>query len=196
MTVRKYGEAFEWNSRGQFHEAAIYVSDSASDTFGGGGAGTIFKGNGGNDVIFGRGGDDILLGGSGKDTLVGGTQADSFVFNTSLSSRNVDRIADFSRFQRDKIVLDNNVFAGLELAPTNPDHVNPDLDYVTNHIGGLEAEAFRLGTTAVDADDRILYDQPTGSLYFDRDGSGLTAAVKFAQLKAGLYLTYLDFLVY
>jgi serralysin len=41
----------------------------------------------------------------------------------------------------------------------------------------------------------VIYDRSTGALYFDRDGTGATAAVKFAQLKAGAKLLGSDFLV-
>ena len=52
-----------------------------------------------------------------------------------------------------------------------------------------------IGTAAQDADDHIIYDSGTGALYYDGDGSGGTAAVRFAQVSAGLALTNLDFYV-
>ncbi len=61
--------------------------------------------------------------------------------------------------------------------------------------GPLPASAFRLGTAAQDADDRILYDSATGSLYYDADGVGGIAAVQFATVSAGLPLTASDFTV-
>ena len=51
------------------------------------------------------------------------------------------------------------------------------------------------GKVAEDKEDRILYDQGTGALYYDADGSGAGKAVKFAQLKKGLALTHADFFV-
>jgi Ca2+-binding RTX toxin-like protein len=195
ITVRKYGTTWEFYGGKEYREASLYVSDSASDRFGGSGAGTAFKGNGGNDVIYGRGGDDVIAGGTGNDTLVGGSESDSFVFNTTLGSRNIDRITDFSRYQDDKIVLDNNVFVGLRLAPVDSSEVNNDLRYFTSLVGSMESKHFRSGKAALDADDRVLYDKVTGALYFDQDGSGAAAAVKFAQLNAGTSLGYSDFLV-
>ncbi|HEY8382478.1 MAG TPA: calcium-binding protein [Microvirga sp.] len=196
MAVKTYGQTYEASRRGTFQEAYQYVSNNAGDRMQGGGAGTIFKGNGGNDVIYGRGGDDVLIGGRGNDVLVGGTEADSFVFNTALGAGNVDRISDFSRRQKDKIVLDDKVFVGLVLTPlANPNVVNNDLGVITKQVGGLQTEAFQLGTTALDADDRVFYDRASGALYFDVDGTGAAAAIKFAQVKKGLLLTASDFLV-
>jgi Ca2+-binding RTX toxin-like protein len=52
-----------------------------------------------------------------------------------------------------------------------------------------------IGTSAVDADEYIIYDAATGSLSYDGDGSGLGAATKFAAVSASLALTNADFLV-
>jgi len=62
-------------------------------------------------------------------------------------------------------------------------------------VGALASGAFRIGKTAVDANDRILYDAATGNLWYDRDGAGGTAAVQFAKLSAGLALTGADFII-
>ncbi len=49
--------------------------------------------------------------------------------------------------------------------------------------------------SALDADDRIIYDSATGRIYYDADGSGAGAQVLFAQVTAGLALTNADFLI-
>ena len=38
----------------------------------------------------------------------------------------------------------------------------------------------KVGTAAADANDFIVYNNSTGALYYDADGSGATAAVQFA----------------
>jgi len=56
--------------------------------------------------------------------------------------------------------------------------------------GTLAPGALNLGSSASEADDRILYDPTSGALYFDHDGSGGTyAAVQFATIGAGQPMT-------
>jgi hypothetical protein len=78
---------------------------------------------GGNDLLAGRGGDDTLLGGAGADrlnggagddVLVGGAGADAFLFGLAHGG-GVDRILDFDRAARDRIVL-----AGLDAVEATP----------------------------------------------------------------------------
>ncbi len=59
----------------------------------------------------------------------------------------------------------------------------------------LSSKAFVFGAVAADSSDRIIYDDATGALYFDADGSGAGAQVQFAQLDAHLALTNRDFLI-
>jgi Ca2+-binding RTX toxin-like protein len=120
-------------------------------------------GGSGNDVFNGAGGNDTLSGGTGQDALTGGVGADTFQFNSRLSTTNVDRIQDFDMSQGDTIELASSVFAN-SLGP----------------VGTLSESAFVLGTEAVDANSRIIYDQANGKLWFDRDGLGGANAVLFA----------------
>ena len=129
----------------------------------------------GNDTLFGLGGNDVLDGGLGFDYLVGGAGADTFAFSTALGGDNFDRITDFVSGS-DRIQLSQSVFAALGL-------------------GGIAAGQFVAGTAALDADDRILYDQATGTIFYDADGNGSGAAVAFAQLNAGTTLVASDFIV-
>jgi Ca2+-binding RTX toxin-like protein len=134
-------------------------------------------GGGGNDTAQGGAGNDLLLGGAGRDVLTGSAGADAFVFDTALSATtNVDRVTDFNA-TADTIRLDNAVFAAL---PT----------------GALAANRFVLGTAALDAADRIIYQRSTGQLWYDRDGTGGAAKVLFADLNDGAALTAADFLVF
>ena len=52
-----------------------------------------------------------------------------------------------------------------------------------------------VGSAALDADDRIIYDQTTGLLYYDADGNGAGAAVLFAGVAGLPALTAADFTV-
>ena len=112
--------------------------------------------------LTGNGGHNVLDGGLGADTLSGGGGGDTFRFSTALGPDNVDRIVAFDHVG-DTIQLDHTIFASLGL-------------------GGLDAGAFNLGAAATQADDRILFHAGSKSLYYDADGLGGAAAVKFATI--------------
>jgi hypothetical protein len=44
----------------------------------------------------------------------------------------------------------------------------------------MASKYFYKGSKAHDRDDRIIYDQKKGVLYYDKDGTGASAAVKIA----------------
>ena len=132
----------------------------------GGGAGVSFKGTGNsaaNDISGGSGG-DVLNGGLGGDILRGLAGADSFMFTTTLGGGNVDTIADFN-VADDTIRLENSIFRAFG-----------------STTGVLKASAFAVGAAASDADDRIIFNADTGALLYDKDGTGVTAAVQFATI--------------
>ncbi|GLK67891.1 calcium-binding protein [Hansschlegelia plantiphila] len=129
-----------------------------------------------NNTIAGNAGDNVIDGWSGADTMAGGSGADTFVFDTKLGASNVDHITDFKAAD-DTIRLENGVFTGLS-------------------TGALAADAFHIGTTAADAQDRVIYNATTGALFFDRDGTGATyTAVQFATLENHATITAADFTV-
>jgi Ca2+-binding RTX toxin-like protein len=135
-------------------------------------------GNSANNVLKGHAGNDILDGGLGRDTLYGGSGKDSFVFTKALTSSNVDKIADF-KVDDDTIRLDNAVFAKL------------------TKTGTLGSGFFTIGAQADDRNDYIIYNENTGALFYDADGSGAKAsAIKFATLGKHLDLTNADFVIF
>ena len=137
----------------------------------------MLSGNQIANTVTGNNGSNIVDGGLGNDVLAGFGGQDTFLFSTTLhSTNNVDLISDYSVFD-DSIALDDAVFTALSTT------------------GTLAADHFVIGTAAQDGDDRIIYDNTTGNLYFDSDGTGGTAAVQFATLAASLALTNADFVV-
>ena len=129
------------------------------------------------NTLIGNNGANVLDGKSGDDVLSGAHGADIFAFTTGLfvSSSNADVITDFAS-GIDMIALDNAVFVGLA-------------------EGALAAGAFRIGTAAQDADDRIIYDPSSGRLLFDDDGDFSGSAMLFATLTNQPALTASDFTV-
>ncbi|HEY9659713.1 MAG TPA: calcium-binding protein, partial [Allocoleopsis sp.] len=126
----------------------------------------LIDGGSGNDELSGDKGRDILIGGSGDDELFGGLGSDYFLFKDVLGD-GIDRINDFE-IARDYIVVDLNS-ASYRNAGLTPN-------------ASITADQFRQGTAALTASDRFIYDQATGSLFFDPDGTGSTAQTQIATL--------------
>jgi Ca2+-binding RTX toxin-like protein len=143
------------------------IGSDYNDTLSGNSGVNVINGGEGNDVLNGMGGNDVLAGGAGSDT---------FAFTTALAGSLV-RIEDFTKGE-DKIRLENAIFTKLLTT------------------GTLGAGNFKvIGSAALDADDFILYDKVGGGLYYDADGSGAGAAVKFAVVGVNLALANTDFTV-
>ncbi|WP_279333299.1 calcium-binding protein, partial [Sphingomonas paucimobilis] len=153
---------------------ALTGSDSANEIWGNNGA-NILNGGAGNDVLVGFDGDDTLVGGAGNDGLIGGSGNDTYLFDTALGRSNIDTIYGFTSGQ-DRVALDRKIFEGL-------------------NVGTLSASAFAVGTSASDADDRIIYNPATGALLFDADGSGSGSAYQFAIFDGNSTLSANDFFV-
>lgn len=145
---------------------------SVGDRLNGNNADNIIEGGGGRDVIAGRRGNDTLIGGAGKDKLRGGADEDQFVLS-STKRGDADAIKDFT--DDDIVALDGSVY-GLP-------------------AGALAASRFAVGTQAGDANDRFVYDDGTGQLYFDPDGSGSAAQTLIATFDGAPTLSAADFIV-
>jgi Ca2+-binding RTX toxin-like protein len=162
--------------------------NNRGNTLNGGAGDDVINGNGGNDnlnggagsdTINGGAGNDVINGGLGADVLTGGAGNDFFVFNTALGGGNVDRITDFTNANgnNDTIRLENAIFTAV------------------GGNGTLAANAFRVGASATTTQHRIVYEQNTGNLYYDADGSGAGDQVLFATLDNPITLTNTDFVV-
>nr|WP_246728546.1 M10 family metallopeptidase [Microvirga terricola] len=151
---------------------------SGNDKLIGNNVNNVLKGGEGRDTLTGGVGNDYLSGGLDSDALTGGVGKDFFVFDTrfsdnSLGRINIDKITDFN-VTDDTIRLDDAIFTRLKR-------------------GLLPASAFVIGTRAKDSSDRIIYNNKTGDLFYDTDGTGAAAPIKFAILPMYLKLTALDF---
>jgi Ca2+-binding RTX toxin-like protein len=156
--------------------AAIGSGNGLANSILGNTAANRLYGGDGEDRLNGGGGDDRLSGGDDADSLTGGTGRDRFRFDSGIDGTdNIDAIEDFVAAD-DTILLDRAIF----------DAIAAD--------GRLAASAFRAGTEATDASDRIVYHQATGRIFYDADGSGGSAvAVLFATVDVGTILTSADF---
>ncbi|MDZ7991529.1 MAG: trypsin-like serine protease [Nostoc sp. EfeVER01] len=126
--------------------------------------------NGGNsnDILIGGSGNDTFVGALGNDTLTGGTGSDVFIINTPAEG--IDNITDFSSL--DDTIYVSKIGFGGGLSE-----------------GILQATQFFIGSVAQNSSDRFIYDNNTGGLFFDADGTGLSGQIEVAQLGMGLAMT-------
>lgn len=135
--------------------------------------------NGGDD-LFKNKGDAKATGlidlGYGNDKAVLGDKAEKLLFDSTLnSSFNVDTIKKFAS-GKDMFYLDDDIFSTIA-------------------TGTLSPSAFHQGSSASDADDRIIYDKASGALYYDPDGIGGLSQVQFAKLDGSPKLKASDFTI-
>ena len=121
-------------------------------------------GNIANNQLNGGTGNDVLNGGAGTNVLTGGAGKDTFKF---ITASHADTITDYD-VANDTIQLENAVFTALTTK------------------GTLAVSQFIIGTHALDANDFIIYNNLTGALQYDADGSGSVAAIPIVMLGVGL----------
>ncbi|CAH0356480.1 calcium-binding protein [Sphingobium sp. CECT 9361] len=143
-----------------------------ADTLNGGDGNDRLEGGTHNDILIGGAGADILIGGSGYDKLTGGSGADTFVL-TGISDI-VDTITDFQHGV-DKIGLTTAFGIGSI----------GDLIFVSN-----------AKPAAVRADPTLLYNENSGTLWWDADGTGWRAPVKIMVLDNAPDLTLSDIILF
>jgi Ca2+-binding RTX toxin-like protein len=135
------------------------------------------KGNAAGNRIDGGNGDDMLAGGAGNDRLTGGKGKDVFVFDTApAKSGNKDKIIDWNA-KHDTIQLESAVFKALK------------------KTGGLSKSHFVKAAKALDGNDYVGYDERTGNLWYDYNGSKAGGQLVFAHIGKHKTIAANDFLV-
>jgi Ca2+-binding RTX toxin-like protein len=132
----------------------------------------------GKNTLFGGAGNDYLNGGNGNDTMNGGAGVDTFVLNAPQVG--VDTLSDFTT-GTDKISIDAGLYGG---------------GLIAGNVLASNQLLIGAGSRATTADQRFIYKNTTGELFFDSDGSlaGLTAQ-KIAVFSNFSSLSNTDFLV-
>ncbi|NOT71257.1 MAG: calcium-binding protein [Hyphomicrobium sp.] len=132
-------------------------------------------GGGGNDSLYGFGGSDTIESQAGNDSLFGGTGVDRFQFRQSHlgAASGIDLIygftaADYIKFDTASVPFERSLFS----------------------------TEFALGTSALDASDRVIYDKVSGAMWFDADGTGAQAKILFAVLDTKPALSAVDILLF
>ncbi len=134
----------------------------------GNGDGNAMTGGASGDFLSGLAGNDVLNGAGGNDVLFGGDGADRFQVGSLASG--ADRILDFTS-GTDTIGLANGIAH-------------------TANISLVQGSGSQVATTA---NSTFLYNNTTGELFYDADGTGGGAAVSVAVLNTGLTLAAGDF---
>jgi hypothetical protein len=107
----------------------------------------------GADELVGSRKGDVLDGFAGIDTLEGGGGKDVFRFSQKAGGANADLIIDF-KSGSDVIELSGRIFTKARF----------DED-------GLSKKSFVVGEEAEDRNDRVIYNDDTGELFYDKNGS-------------------------
>lgn len=123
-------------------------------------------GNAANNVIVGNSGNNVLSGGGGVDVVTGGAGSDTFLFDLRPEAASRMAITDFTTGV-DKIALALGAF---------------DDGFPGAHAGAVPAVEFGYGTRAANPVQSLVYDQATGNLWYDADGSGSGKAIRIATL--------------
>jgi Ca2+-binding RTX toxin-like protein len=144
-------------------------------------SGNSLTGTSGSDIIMGFGGNDTITGGAGSDLLIGGDGADHFRYTSKTDGGGVgDLIVDFTHGSDE---LDFSRFAfGNHLATGG------------TNLGTLDSSHFVSNSDghATAATAQFVYNTSNGTLSFDSDGTGATAAITMAQLENHAPLTFSD----
>ncbi|MBE9156636.1 hypothetical protein IQ265_27220 [Nodosilinea sp. LEGE 06152] len=142
------------------------------------------EGGAGHDNIVGSVNSDTLLGGLGNDTLLGGKGADTLTGNEGSDSFRFDHLDQAGDIITDFVAADDQI-----------------LIRAAGFGGGLNAGAaisasqFVLGAAAADGSDRFIYNNTSGELFFDRDGTGSHAQVLLATLGGAPTISNADIVV-
>lgn len=147
--------------------------NQGNDSLSGGAGDDFLSGDAGDDFLSGGAGNDFFFRNEGNDFLSGGAGGDDFYF--IAPGEGIDRITDFDTAD-DSIRVFVEEFGGESSSFGDP----------------ITPEEFRIGSAAVDATDRFIYNQNTGALFFDSDGTGTNRQVQLASLSTGLNLTNND----
>jgi serralysin len=152
----------------------ILQAEEGNDTLRGGDGNDDLSGGDGTDNLNGGNGNDILSGDGGKSFMTGGAGRDRFKLGPTATKSAATEITDF-RPADDTMAFSQLTF--FKIGRT------------------LDKNEFYIGSTAHDADDRLIYNKATGWLTYDLDGNGSRAAYYVALLDKGLSLTTGDFLI-
>jgi len=154
--------------------------NAGNDTLKGGTGNDFLYGGADKDMLYGDADNDVIDGGLGNDVTFGGNGRDIFLFkNAPNAATNIDTIRDFV-VADDTFQFENAIFTGLGTT-----------------TGAFTPDAFIKGAglrSALDAEDRMIYNTTDGAVYYDADGTGsANAPIRLMLIANKPALTYADF---
>ena len=165
--------------RGAGGNDSLNAGDGEDSIDGGAGNDTLV-GLAGHDTLSGGDGDDRLQGGGWSDTMTGGAGADGFLFE-GAGTGTVDRVIDFVS-GTDELLFENGALAALGASSA----------WAAGDVRFWSAAG---ATSGHDADDLLVYNTSTGSLYYDPDGNGAGAAQIVATFQGNPLISAADITV-
>jgi len=153
------------------------IGGSGNDSVTGTSGANLLQGGAGSDTLIGAAGNDTLMGGGGTDRLIGGAGADLLsgsngeaqVFRYNGASEGADTITAFES-GTDTIDVSGGGFG------------------VASITDGVNFFAAAAGDSLGVSGPAFLFDAGTGTLAYDSDGDGVTAAVTLATVQTGTIL--------
>lgn len=147
----------------------VFEGSRSKDRFMGTVGDDIMDGGKGNDVLVGMEGDDELIGGRDRDKMTGGEGEDLFIFtNKKDGADKGDKIRDFTE-DEDMIGIVGRKFK------------------VKGKEGDLVKDKFiTIGSEAESKRTRFIYDDASGLLTYDQNGSGNGKDFVLAKMEKGL----------
>jgi Ca2+-binding RTX toxin-like protein len=165
-----------------------------ADTLSGNGGNNTLLGGAGKDNISGGGGVDTINGGEGNDTLRGGAGKDIFEFGP----------LDYSTFDGFfyNTVMGTDTIRDFTAGGVDVFHIRTSMGTRGNpddaHFHRVAAATDTAALAMVQGDDEIIYNETTGSIFFDFDfniNPSNTTSFHFATVAAGTDLKNTDFVI-
>ena len=167
------------NATGPITANGNFADNSMDMTDVGNLADLVINGEGGNDTIIGAQGNDTITGGTGNDILFGGLGTDTFVI-ADIETNGSDQFFSFTTSTDAAAVAqgrDTLQFSTADLKAVAGFTAAGDGAALTLSDGTKVAFVEGAGAVSADAVATFVYDDTTGVLSFDADGTGAGAAI-------------------
>jgi Ca2+-binding RTX toxin-like protein len=151
----------------------LLLGEGGADSLWGGAGNDLLEGGDGNDRLSGEDGADTLSGGVGQDSLYGGAGADAFLFGSIAEGG--DAILDFDPLL-DSILISASGFG-----------IDPTSNWLVINTDGSTVEGGQPGS--------IVYNQQSGWLWWDSNGSAFGGRELIARLSGAPALDPSDFIL-